>query len=158
MKTFIEIDGWKTNIGFSAAHILPNMGKCSRLHGHSYTISSKIIGEKNQNDVVVDFSVLKTKLKKIAEELDHRILIAQKSKYITIGKKEVTLSFNEKTYIFPLEDCVLIPCASVTAENLAEFILHKVINSMEFPSTITQISIGVSEGFGNLAWCKKAIN
>ncbi|RLF42165.1 MAG: 6-pyruvoyl tetrahydropterin synthase family protein, partial [Thermoplasmata archaeon] len=44
MMSYIEIDGWRANIRFSSAHIIPEYDKCGRLHGHTYAIHAKIYG------------------------------------------------------------------------------------------------------------------
>jgi len=61
---------------FDAAHKLENyQGKCSRVHGHRWTVEVFVIGDKlNKTGLLVDFSVLKSKLEKIVEKLDHSFL------------------------------------------------------------------------------------
>lgn len=61
---------------FDAAHKLENyQGKCSHLHGHRWTVEAFIIGETlDQTGLLVDFSVLKKKLEKIVEKMDHSFL------------------------------------------------------------------------------------
>lgn len=71
---------------FEAAHHLPNhYGKCANLHGHSYklevTVSGFIDAElmmqgESYNAVpdlgmVIDFSTLKTYMKKVVDKFDH---------------------------------------------------------------------------------------
>ena len=105
----LEVDGWKNNIYFSSSHFLLGHKKCGYLHGHSYAIHSKIYGEKNKQDFIIDFSILKSYLKEIANQLDHRILIPEKNKYVTVDENEIRINFENKKYILPKEDCVLLP-------------------------------------------------
>src|SRR4030042_4356135 len=107
MSTYIYIDGWKSNIHFSSAHIIPEYEKCGRLHGHTYAVHAKVGGKSDKNGIIMDFSVLKDALKKIADELDHKILIPEKSPSVKIEKesKSVKISVIGKTYTFPLSDC-----------------------------------------------------
>ena len=53
------------------AHYLPGHDKCGRLHGHTYTIDVVIEGEK-KGGMVVDFADLKTTVREILAEYDHR--------------------------------------------------------------------------------------
>lgn len=60
---------------FDAAHKLKNTGKCSRLHGHTWTVEIFVTGkEPNQDGMVIDFRELKKELCELTEELDHSYL------------------------------------------------------------------------------------
>ena len=60
---------------FDAAHRLVGYeGKCSRLHGHRWKVEVFITGEKLKNGILIDFDILKEKLGKIIDELDHTYL------------------------------------------------------------------------------------
>jgi 6-pyruvoyltetrahydropterin/6-carboxytetrahydropterin synthase len=61
---------------FHAAHVLPwHLGKCSRLHGHSYRVEVQVEGPLNDNGIVVDFDQLESVLQTaVFEPLDHTLL------------------------------------------------------------------------------------
>ena len=61
---------------FDAAHFLPfYKGKCSNLHGHSWTIEFAVKGEVDkQTGMVIDFTDIKSFLDCVKEELDHTLL------------------------------------------------------------------------------------
>lgn len=61
---------------FDAAHKLGDgAGKCSRLHGHTWTIEVFVFGkELNQDGMVIDFRELKKKLCELIKEFDHSYL------------------------------------------------------------------------------------
>ena len=80
------MDGWRSNIRFSSAHIIHEYEKCGRLHGHTYAIHAKIYGEPDSKGIILDFSILKEKLREIADELDHKVLIPEKSTVADIKK------------------------------------------------------------------------
>ena len=63
MSFFIEIDGWRSNIRFSSAHIIPEYEKCGRLHGHTYAVHVKVRGLPDKNGIILDFSILKDIIK-----------------------------------------------------------------------------------------------
>ena len=59
----LEIDGGHSGIRFSACHFIPRHEKCSRLHGHSYILRLRVTGDIGADGMVMDFVVLKKKLK-----------------------------------------------------------------------------------------------
>ena len=73
-------------------------------------------------------------------------------------KKEVRMTSDGKTYVFPVEDCIFLPFGSITAENLAEYVLNIIISKIKFPKNIKKIEIGVDEGFGQGARIEKNVS
>jgi len=61
---------------FSGAHRLRYLhGKCEELHGHNWKVEVSLVSDKlNKEGVVIDFEILKQKLKKILKFLDHTYL------------------------------------------------------------------------------------
>ncbi|HET6266547.1 MAG TPA: 6-carboxytetrahydropterin synthase [Acidobacteriota bacterium] len=53
------------------AHYLPGHSKCGRLHGHTYTVDVIIEGEKREG-MIVDFADLKSNVRLVLAEYDHR--------------------------------------------------------------------------------------
>ncbi len=58
---------------FSAAHFLRDYnGKCENLHGHNYKVFAHVRGKNlNEGGMLLDFSKLKSALKKVCAALDH---------------------------------------------------------------------------------------
>jgi 6-pyruvoyltetrahydropterin/6-carboxytetrahydropterin synthase len=159
MQSYISMDGWRSNIRFSSAHIIHEYEKCGRLHGHTYAIHAKIYGTPDSKGIILDFSILKENLRQIANELDHRVLIPEKSKIVEIKKQDESVHINalRKQFIFPLIDCVFLPIKSTSAENLASYILDKLIEIIELPENVESIEIGVDEGYGQGARISKEL-
>lgn len=70
---------WRLQISdeFSAAHALRHyQGKCENMHGHNFTVEICVQGTRLEQDteMLIDFKELKTILKNILRDLDHRIL------------------------------------------------------------------------------------
>ena len=153
------MDGWRSNIRFSSAHIIHEYEKCGRLHGHTYAVHAKIYGEPDSKGIILDFSILKEKLRIIVNELDHRVLIPEKSQIAEIKKQDDALLINAlgKKFSFPLTDCVFLPIKSTSAENLASYILNKLIEITELPKNVESIEIGVDEGYGQGARLSKQL-
>lgn len=159
MEQYIYIDGWKSNIRFSSAHIIPEYEKCGRLHGHTYAVHVKIFGYLDSNGIIIDFSILKEALKKIVSSLDHKVLIPEKSKLVKIFKKDKSIKLTSlgKDYLFPINDCVLLSIDSTSAEKLAIYILDKLIEKFSQYNQIKKIELGVDEGFGQGAKITKKL-
>jgi len=157
MSSCINIDGWRSNIRFSSAHIIPEYEKCGRLHGHTYAVHVNIKGEMDEKGIIMDFSLLKGSLREIVNKLDHKILIPRESKVLKIDndKNSVKISLFDKRYVFPVDDCVFLPLNSTSAENLACYILNEFIKKLTFSKQIESIEIGVDEGYGQGARVSK---
>jgi 6-pyruvoyltetrahydropterin/6-carboxytetrahydropterin synthase len=61
---------------FSSAHSLRGYeGKCENLHGHNWKVVVSIKGEKLNNiGILIDFKDIKSILKSVLSELDHKFL------------------------------------------------------------------------------------
>jgi 6-pyruvoyltetrahydropterin/6-carboxytetrahydropterin synthase len=156
---YIKISGWDAGIKFSGCHFIPGHDKCSRLHGHNYGISARVTGEKNEKGMLLDFLTLKNALRQIADELDHRVLIPGDSKEMKIQLgDDIKIEVGEKKYLFPCDDVVVIDISSASAEELAEFILNRLLQTIKIPGNVTAVEIGLDEGRGQGAWVKKDLN
>lgn len=62
--------------GFEASHVLPrHLGKCSRLHGHSYKVGVSISGPiDDDSQFILDYGRMKDIVQPIIDTLDHRHL------------------------------------------------------------------------------------
>ncbi len=153
----LKLDGWEKSITFSASHILPGHEKCGRIHGHNYAIHCRVSGETMESGVVYDFLPIKKKLRSIADRLDHRVLIARGTEGLKVEKDEVKIEFEDRRYVFPKEDALVLDIDQVTAERLALYLLDEVIREIDFPKKINVIEIGVDESRGQGAWAKKEL-
>ena len=61
---------------FEAAHRVAGYpGKCDRIHGHSWIVEAVVCGNTlDKLGMLIDFKVVKGKLRDLLEELDHRML------------------------------------------------------------------------------------
>ena len=61
---------------FSAAHRLRGYhGKCENLHGHNWAVEAAVSSKRlKANGLLIDFKILKDRLKRILDELDHTTL------------------------------------------------------------------------------------
>jgi 6-pyruvoyltetrahydropterin/6-carboxytetrahydropterin synthase len=66
----------KVLCNFAAAHNLREFrGKCENLHGHNWKVEVVLRGKSLQsNGILLDFGEVKTEVRAILEELDHKYL------------------------------------------------------------------------------------
>jgi 6-pyruvoyltetrahydropterin/6-carboxytetrahydropterin synthase len=115
----------KERFVFSAAHFITYGGDvCEPLHGHNYHVACEVHGPLDENEYVVDFIAVRDALQKICDALDHRMLLPLSHPTIKVVEAagEVTVTHGQERWIFPREDCVLLPVANTTAELLARYI------------------------------------
>jgi 6-pyruvoyltetrahydropterin/6-carboxytetrahydropterin synthase len=153
IMSHIELNGWETNMTFSACHFIPGHEKCSRLHGHNYAIHFKAVGTPNDKGIIMDFVGLKSSLRDLIAPLDHKTIIPSKSASLELDKDEDRSQLNVnvkggKFYSFPLEDVVLLDIKTSSAEELGEYFAEQVIASGILPENVDEIEIGVDEGRG----------
>ncbi|MBN2230506.1 MAG: 6-pyruvoyl tetrahydropterin synthase family protein [Candidatus Thorarchaeota archaeon] len=131
---------------FSASHFLRFCGDCEHLHGHNYTLEVFITGPLNEDGMIMDFKEVKEMIVKICKTLDHKVMLPGQSTSIDVksegGFIEVTAA--TKRYVFPEEDCIVLPTKSTTAELLANYI-H---GHLQFPSDY-RVKVCVSESAGS---------
>jgi 6-pyruvoyltetrahydropterin/6-carboxytetrahydropterin synthase len=156
VSMYLVIDGWDAAIKFSACHFIPGHDKCGRLHGHIYSINARIEGEPNEDGMLWDFITLKSALRSVAEELDHRVLIPGESSVMNIEiGDEVRVTTENKSYVLPLEDVAILDIKLASAEELAGFILERLLTKITLPDNVQVIEIGLDEGKGQGAWVRR---
>ena len=111
--------------------------------------------------MVIDFIFLRDTLTKIVSQLDHCMLLPTKNIFLQVttqtenGQDEVLVKFGERRWVFPADECRLLPLANTTAELLAEWIgneLVQILKQNDYSKT-RSIRIEVDECFGqSAAW------
>ena len=145
----------KEYLVFSAAHFITYAGDiCERLHGHNYRVAAEVHGPLDENQYVVDFIALRDALKRIVDELDHHVLLPTEHPLIkvTAEAREVTATFRERRWVFPREDCVLLPVANTTAELVARWIGLRLKDELAGSMKVQpqKVRVEVDECFGQL--------
>lgn len=109
---------------FSAAHFITFDGHCERLHGHNYHVAAEVDGPLDDDQLVIDFVLVRDKMRAIIAELDHYVLLPTQHPQIRVedNGREVTATWGERRWVFPSGDCRLLPVANTTAELLAAHI------------------------------------
>lgn len=151
---FLEIDGGYSGIRFSACHFIPRHEKCSRLHGHSYIVRLRLEGDIGEEGMIMDFVVLKKKLKEMIDELDHKTLLPTVSSDVSlkVSDSEVEAISCGKRYVFPRMDVTLLDIPTTTAEEMSKMMVKRMVSEITFPQNVRSISIGLDEERGQTAW------
>lgn len=53
---------------------LPATHPCSRIHGHSFKITLRLVGPANELGWVIDYHEIETRVRPILNQIDHRLL------------------------------------------------------------------------------------
>ena len=155
METF-TVHVSKDYLVFCCAHFITYEGStCERLHGHNYRAAAEVEGPLDENHYVFDFIALKNLMRRITDELDHHVLLPTRSELIRVQEIEqrVRARFGDREWIFPREDCVLLPVENTTAELLARWIAQRLLHALAAEKSFRpqRIRIEVEESFGQWA-------
>ena len=158
-----RVEVTKESFVFSAAHFITFAGNiCERLHGHNYGVRVVVEGPLDENRYVVDFIALRDAVLAETLSLDHHVLLPTRheSIHVTQEGNEVVARFEQRRWVFPIEDCVLLPVVNTTAEEIAEVIAKRLIERtrQSFGPALSWIEVAVDENHGQwgicrLPWC-----
>ncbi len=149
----------KEQLVFSSAHFITFAGDiCECLHGHNYGLRAEVCGSLDENRYVIDFIAFRDALAEIVRQLDHHMLIALNHPLITVEvqESEVVVRFKQKRWVFPKEDCMLLPIVNTTAEEIAGWIAERIRTKL-YPTIgdrLDWIEIGVDENNGQWGYCR----
>lgn len=146
----------KDHLVFCCGHFISYEGdKCEKLHGHNYRAAVEIDGVLDSNFYVFDFVALKRHTKAIVDVLDHHMLLATRNPLILVEEsaERVRVRYRSREWVFPREDCVLLPIENTTAELIARYIAGRLLESLhaEYGFTPAALRIEVEENVGQSA-------
>lgn len=151
----------KDHLVFSAAHFITFNGNvCERLHGHNWRVAVELAGPLDENRYVFDFIALRDATQQIVNELDHHMLLPLSHPTIRVREEptEVEVTFETRRWVFPKEDCVILPIQNTTAEELAGWIATQLVDRLKLAaSTMTELQVEVEENFGQWAVCTRLL-
>ena len=138
-------------MSFSAAHFVLGNEYCENLHGHNYIMDLIIEGELDENGMVMDFKNIKKQAIRICKILDHKVLLPGESQRIEVKQinDSIQVLVSGKRYVFPPEDCVILPFEATTAELLAEYIAKQ----LKIPENL-KLQVCVGENVGSIGCYK----
>jgi len=125
---------------------------CESIHGHNYAVKAEVVGPLDENGYVCDFIALRDGLAEIVATMDHKVVLPATHPMIKVvdDGKEVLVTFEQKRWIFPNEDCNILPVANTTAELMAGYIADELKSRTKekFGDQITKLIVGVDENRG----------
>ena len=150
----------KDHLVFSAGHFISYEGdQCERLHGHNYRAAVEIEAPLDANHYVFDFIALKQRTKALTDELDHRMLLPTRNRVIQVeeGPRSVRVRYRDREWLFPRDECVLLPIENTTAELLARYIGQRLLTILEekhrFRPEVLRVEVEESPGqSGTFEW------
>ena len=85
MKETYAIRVYKEYFNFASSHFLIFAdGTREPLHGHNYQVQVLVEGEIIKGDLVIDFIPFKPLVKKLCDDLDHRMLLPRTNPHLAI--------------------------------------------------------------------------
>ena len=152
----------KDHLVFSAAHFITFNGNiCERLHGHNWRVAVEVAGPLDENSYVFDFIALRDATQKLVGELDHRVLLPTQHPAIHVqaDDREVTATFEARRWVFPREDCILLPVANTTAELIARWMALQLrdIIRQHAGQKLESLRVEIEENFGQWAMCEMSV-
>jgi 6-pyruvoyltetrahydropterin/6-carboxytetrahydropterin synthase len=154
----------KDYLVFAAAHFITFAGhRCESLHGHNYRVGVTLEGAIDEESwYVVDFSFVKKFMKRLCDEIDHKVLLPlqnPKLQVTTEGDRVFVAYDGQPRYVFPLSDCALLEIPNTTVEMLAQYLVHGALAELtgkQF-AKLAVIEIEVEENFGQSAFYREHI-
>lgn len=149
----------KEQLVFSAAHFITFAGDiCECLHGHNYAVKAEIAGPLDENKYVVDFIAFRDALADIVRQLDHHVLLPTTHPLIEVREDEleVVVTFAAKRWVFPREDCILLPISNTTAEQIAWWVAVHLRDALKskVAAGIQWLEVSIDENHGQWGTCK----
>jgi len=144
---------------FSAAHFLAIApDHYEPLHGHNYRVAAELFGPLGNQQYVIDFALLRQMLLGILRQLDHRVLLPIEHPGLVIcqSQAEIEVTFAGRRWVFPADNCLILPLADTTAELLARYIGCRLIEQLasHCPAAFSRLQVSVEECPGQTAVCQ----
>lgn len=151
----------KDYLVFCAGHFITYHGhQCEALHGHNYRVGVWLNGPVDENHYVFDFVTLKQIMRRLVDELDHRMLLPMHNPRISLVEEQEGIWVHvtgekPRRYFFPHPDVVVLPISNTTAEMLAHYLCTRLKRELmqleQQAGHLTEIAIEVEESFGQSA-------
>lgn len=160
MAEHFKVRVTKDHLVFCSGHFISYEGdRCERLHGHNYRATVEIEGDLDPRSFYVfDFIALKHHTKAITDELDHRMMLATRNPVIHLEERagSIRVRYRDREWVFPRDDCVLLPIENTTAELLARYIGERLRDDLqkEYGFRARVLRVEVEENIGQSATCE----
>ena len=164
MQSTFRVEVSKDYLVFASAHFITFRGhQCESLHGHNYRVGVAVEGAVDAECLfVLDFSVLKRIVRKLVDEIDHKVLLPTENSKLAFHEQGTKLAvdyFGEAKYVFPRSDCALLPIANTTAEMLAQYLGRATREQLikDGYRHLTLLELEVEENYGQSATYRESL-
>ena len=154
----------RDNLMFAAGHFASyDGGKVEPLHGHNYRLGVTLEGPIEENAYVFNFVTLKRIMKRLVDELDHRMLLPRTNALIDVASEPdggVIVRTQGRWYRFPQEDVVILDLPNTTVEMIAQHLcarLRQELAARDDAAHLTAIEIALEESFGQTAFYREML-
>lgn len=154
----------KDYLVFASAHFITLPGhRCEPLHGHNYRTRVAIEGGLDpEAHFVLDFVALKHLMKRLTDEIDHKVLLPLESDIVKVSKQGESVAVavdGRPRYLFPAEECVLLPVPNTTVEMLARYLASRIKAELDRAAAVrlSIIEVEVEENFGQSATYRESL-
>lgn len=122
----------KDDFKFNCSHFIAYKGFRERLHGHNYKVGVRVIGVNNiENDgYVIDFGDIKKIIRDLCKDLNEYFLVPMNSDVMNIShddKQICILCEDDSKFVFPSQDCKILPICHSSAEELSHYLWCRLI-------------------------------
>ena len=154
------------SIVFASAHFIIFPGhRCERLHGHNYRTRVVVEGGLDpEAHYVFDFAALKQLMRRLTDELDHRVLLPLEHPKLDVREQGDTVAVaydGHPRYVFPRADCALLPIPNTTVEMLAQYLAGRARRDLERAGggtlALRAIEVEIEENFGQSATYRESL-
>jgi 6-pyruvoyltetrahydropterin/6-carboxytetrahydropterin synthase len=149
----------KDYLVFCCGHFITYSQTCETLHGHNYRARVELEGGLDENWEVWDFVSLKKLMRRLVDEMDHRMLLPLQNPALKLSEEGdgIQVLYKDRRYVFPKQDVVLLPIPNTTAEMLATYLLGRVKEELKKAGggRLTALAVEVEESFGQSGWCRQ---
>ncbi len=163
-----ESPSWRVHVTkdyltFASGHFITYDGhECEKLHGHNYRVGVTLEGPLGPSLYVMNFVTIKRTMKRLADELDHRVLLATENPLIEVREEgdEVVASCKGRRYVLPRSDVVLLPLENTTAELLARHLAGRLKEELAAMGerAMTALEVEVEESAGQSAIYRESLD
>jgi len=163
-RTAFRVSVSKDNFVFASAHFITFPGhRCEPLHGHNYRTRVAVEGGLDPDaHYVLDFSELKRLVRRLTDEIDHKVLLPLESTEVAVSHQGDSVSVavqGKPRYVFPASECALLPVPNTTVEMLARYLAGRVKAELAATSAVhlTAMEVEVEENFGQSATYRESL-
>jgi len=154
----------KDDLVFASAHFITFEGhRCEGLHGHNYRAQVTLEGQLDEESWwVFDFVTLKKIMRRLCDEIDHKVLLPLESTKIQVSEEGDTVRVavaGKPRYVFPRGDCALLPVPNTTVEMLAQYLAGRVSKALASSGGVAlrAVEVEVEENFGQSATYRESL-